>query len=200
MLGRFLCRRNGIRPFAVRNSLAQAWAVAAIRACSGPPAFRIYGRATYESDWQIIEVFATGRRDADSRWPLWRNHCITWCAGAMAVGWDYAERLLAEQRERPASRDQPCGVWGGRLKDEARRVAAGGPAYYNCSELLAHECGHTGQARRFGLLYWPLVAPVTLTREGVGVWHHFENQASETGLFGGIIPGSLAPRLANIPK
>jgi hypothetical protein len=52
--------------------------------------------------------------------------------------------------------------------------------------VMAHECGHTAQARRLGMTYLPLVGPVTLCREGNRWWNHWENNASEQGLMGGI--------------
>ncbi len=36
-----------------------------------------------------------------------------------------------------------------------------------------------------------LVGSVTLCREGPHLWNHFENQASEQGLFGGLVSGSV---------
>src|SRR5262249_44625716 len=112
-------------------------------------------------------------------WPhfLWRGTCITWTDSVIAVGWDCAEEVLREQMAEPASRDHPVEVAGGRLRGQARWVAA--------SEVLAHECGHTAQARRLGWAYWPVGAAFTLWREGPHWWNHFENQASAEGLFGG---------------
>jgi hypothetical protein len=40
-------------------------------------------------------------------------------------------------------------------------------------------------------LYWPVGACFTLFREGTHWYNHFENQASETGQFGGIVSGSV---------
>src|SRR5262249_15111739 len=57
----------------------------------GTPCFRIYGRGRRERDWRIISVYATHRRNADSRWPLWRGTCITWTSEVIVVGWDFAE-------------------------------------------------------------------------------------------------------------
>jgi hypothetical protein len=51
------------------------------------------------------------------------------------------------------------------------------------------------QALRLGLLYWPVGASVTLFREGRHWWNHFEDQASETGQFGGIVNGSVGAEL-----
>jgi hypothetical protein len=131
----------------------------------------------------------------DSRWPLWRATCITWTDEVIAVGWDFAEAVLREQTAAPASRERPVEVAGGRLCDAQRRQAAGGSSFPGASEVLAHECGHTRQMRRLGLAYWPVVGAVTLFREGPHWWNHFENQASETGLFGGIVNGSVCPQL-----
>ncbi len=76
-------------------------------------------------------------------------------------------------------------------------MAAGGPTalFARSSEVLAHECGHTWQARWLSLFYWPVGAAVTLCREGPHWWNHFENQASEEGQFGGIVNGSVCAEL-----
>lgn len=161
----------------------------------GRPCFRIHGRASYEPDWHLIDVYATHRRDVSSRWPLWRGTCITWSAGAIAVGRDFAAAILREQCEEPASRDRPVLVAGGRLRDWRPRLAVGASSQPSASEVLAHECGHTGQARRMGLWYWPAVGAFTLFREGHRWWNRFENEASATGQFGGIVSGSVDVRL-----
>ncbi len=167
----------------------------ALRRLGGPPCFRIYGKARCESEWRIIGVHATHRRDSDSRWParLFRGTCITWTAEVIAVGWDFAESVLREQIGEPASRDRPLEVAGGRIGDGLRRAAAGASPFASCSEVLAHECGHTWQMLRLGLLYWPIGGAFTLFREGPHWWNRFENQASESGQFGGIVNGSVHP-------
>jgi len=170
---------------------------AAIRKLSGPPYFRIFGRASYESDWHVIDIFATHRRDLTSRWPLWGGACITWTANVIAVGWGFAERVYQEQCRDPASKENPVTVAGGRIRDWQMRLAAGASSHPSASEILAHECGHTAQARRLGFLYWPLVGSVTLFREGPHWWNRFENEASATGQFGGIVSGSVAKRLTD---
>ncbi len=166
-----------------------------IRRLSAAPAFRIYGKTRREAEWRALDVFATHRRDADSRWPLWRNHCITWTAEVIAVGWDFALEVLQEQTAEPASRDNPVEVRGGRVRDLDRRTAAGAEPWATASEILAHEVGHTGQVLRLGPLYLPVVGAFTLFREGQHWWNHFENQASEDGQFGGIVNGSVHPEL-----
>jgi hypothetical protein len=113
----------------------------------------------------------------------------------MAVGWDFAEELVREQAEGPASREYPVAPPGGRLRDLARRTAAGAVPWPSASEVLAHECGHTGQARRWGGLYWPVGAVFTLYREGPHWYNWFENQASAEGMFGGLVGGSVCPEL-----
>ncbi len=173
------------------NELLTAW----LRRLGGPPCFRIYGKARRESSWRIIAVYGTHRRDADSPWPLWAGTCITWTAEVIAVGWDFAESVLREQAETPASREYPVAVAGGRIGDASRRAAAGSPSFATASEILAHECGHTWQAGRLGSAYLPLVGSVTLFREGPYPWNHFENEASEEGLFGGLVNGSVCPTL-----
>jgi hypothetical protein len=165
------------------------------RALAGPPCFQVHGKGRHERDWHVIDIFATTLRNADGRWPLFRGTCITWTSSIIAVGWDFAEELLREQIAEPASRDFPVAVSGGRLHNQAAR----GLAYPTASEIMAHECGHTGQARRMGILYWLVGAMFTLCREGPHWWNRFENHASETGMFGGIVPGSICDRLRPLP-
>jgi hypothetical protein len=173
------------------NELLTRW----LRRLGGAPCFRIYGKARAETAWRVIDVYATHRRDFGSRWPLWRGTCTTWNATVLGVGWDFAAQVVSEQVLRPASRQYPVEVTGGRIRDPARRGAAG-PV--SASEILAHECGHTWQALRLGVLYLPLVGAVTLFREEPHFWNHFENQASETGLFGGLVDGSVRVELISI--
>ncbi len=163
----------------------------------GSPAFRIYGRGRRENTWREISVFATHRRDLQSRWPapLFRGTCITWTTSVIAVGWDFATQVIREQYRCPVSRDHPLQVSGGRVRDSQRRKEAGGQNYPSASEILAHEIGHTWQARRLSLLYWPIGAAFTLCREGDHWYNWFENQASEEGLFGGIVCGSVCSQL-----
>lgn len=165
----------------------------------GQPCFRVYGKARSEREWRTVEVHATRRRDYDSAWPpfLWRGTCITWTSRVIAVGWDFAEELLLEQAEEPASRDHPVEVLGGRLRGPQRLDQRPLQPWPSASEILAHECGHTYQARRLGMLYWPVGGAVTLFREGPHWYNHFENRASEQGLFGGIVNGSVCPALMN---
>jgi hypothetical protein len=174
------------------NSLASAWF-----RLLGSPCFRIHARARRERAWRVVDVFATHRRDADSRWPpfLWRGTCITWTSSVIAVGWDFAEEVLREQTGEPASRDRPVEVRGGRLHHLERRSRAGAEPWPSASEVLAHECGHTWQAGWLGPAYLPVGAAVTLFREGPHWWNAFENQASEQGLFGGIVNGSVCAKL-----
>jgi hypothetical protein len=164
---------------------------------AGTPAFRIYGKGRREQEWRVIDVHATRRRDLDSRWPgfLFRGTCITWTSSVIAVGGDFAESVLIEQALAPASRERPVEVAGGRLRDDARRKEAGGLAWATASEVLAHEVGHTWQARRMGWAYWPVGALFTLCREGPRWYNHFENQASAEGQFGGLVNGSVCERL-----
>jgi hypothetical protein len=174
------------------NTVLNIW----LRWLGGVPCFRIHGRASSETAWREIEVYATHRRDVTSRWPvLWQGACTTWSDRVIAVGWDFAELVLREQVAEPASRDRPLTVGGDRLRDGFRRVAAGVRSYPSASEILAHECGHTWQALRLGLVYLPLVGSVTLFREGPHFWNHFENQASEVGQFGGLVNGSVCTEL-----
>jgi hypothetical protein len=167
------------------------------RKLGGAPCFRIYGKARREPDWRQIDVFATHRRDLDSRWPapLFRGTCITWTSKVISVGWDFAAAVLREQTQEPASREHPVAVGGGRVRDAARRRAAGANPLVSASEVLAHECGHTHQARQLGWAYLPAGAVFTLWREGPHWYNRFENQASEEGLFGGIVNGTVHPEL-----
>ena len=164
----------------------------------GEPCCRVYGKARRERDWRVIAVYATRRRDDDSRWPLLRSSCTTLAADVIAIGWDFARELLREQRAEPASRSRPVEVAGGRLSDYWRRTAAGVYGEPSVSEVMAHECGHTWQARRLGPVYLPLVGSVTLFREGPKPWNRFENEASEQGLFGGIVNRSVCRELMRL--
>lgn len=161
----------------------------------GTPCFQVYGRARPEIAWRTIDVFATHRRNLASRWPLWRGTCVTWTSSVIVVGWDFAEELVREQITEPASRERPVEVAGGRLRHLERRVAAGALPFASASEIMAHECGHTRQVLRLGSLYLPVVGAVTWLREGPHFWNHFENQASATGQFGGLINGSVCETL-----
>lgn len=171
------------------NELWTDW----LRWWGGDPCFRIYGKARPESEWRTIDIYATSRRNLGSGWPLWDGTCVTWSAQIISVGWDFAEGVLREQSQNPASRAQPVEVTGGRIRDPARSKTqrADTPA----SEVLAHECGHTWQALRLHSLYLPFVGMVTLFREGPHPWNYFENQASRLGQFGGIVNGSVCPEL-----
>lgn len=173
------------------NTLLTGW----LRRLGGMPCFQIHGKARIEPDWRTIDVFATSRRNLESRWPLWGGTCITWTDRVVVVGWDFAEQVLREQRVTPASRDLPVEVAGGRIRDGSRRASAGGVSFASASEVLAHECGHTYQAIWLGPAYLPVVGAVTLFREGPHWWNHFENRASEDGLFGGIVTGSVSEEL-----
>src|SRR5262245_56879557 len=104
---------------------------AGLRRLSGPPAFRAFGRADYETDWHVIDVFATRRRDGCSRWPLMGGTCICLSAHFVSVGWDFAEILVCEQSREPASRERPVVVAGGRLRDWRLRCAAGASSQPN---------------------------------------------------------------------
>ncbi len=174
------------------DRLVNAW----FRWLGGTPCFRIWGRARHEPDWHIIDIFATRRRNLDG-WvgPFWRGTCITWSSEVIVIGWDFAERILQEQAAEPASREHPLEVAGGRLHDWKRRTQAGASSQASASEVLAHECGHTGQVRRLGMVYWPVGAGLTLFREGPRWWNWFENQASDDGQFGGIVNGSVCAAL-----
>jgi hypothetical protein len=165
------------------------------RQLGGRPAFRIHGKGIADSAWREIDVLGAARRNQSSRLPFFGGTCITWTSQVIAVGWDFAESVLREQMADPASRERPVAVGGGRLRHAIRRRDAQAPSYPLASEILAHECGHTRQACRFGLLYLPIGALFTWWREGRHWWNWFENQASEIGLFGGIISGSVHPAL-----
>jgi hypothetical protein len=173
------------------NDILTSW----FRWYGGRPCFQIYGKQRSEKDWRVVDVFANAARNMGGRWPLWRGTCITWTSHVIAVGRDFAESVLREQRDRPASREIPVEVSGGRIRDLTRRGNAGGASFATASEVLAHECGHTRQAACLGALYLPVVGAVTLFREGPHFWNHFENDASEHGQFGGIVAGSVGDEL-----
>jgi hypothetical protein len=155
------------------------------------PCMRIYGKSRFETDWRIVDVFASSMNNLHSRWPLAAGACVTWGATAISLGWDFAESLIREQTAEPASKERPVTVAGGRIRDRQRRLAAGGDLFASASEIMAHECGHTWQALRLPFIYLPVVGAVTLFREGPHLWNHFENQASEIGQFGGLVNGSV---------
>lgn len=178
------------------NQLLSWW----LRKNGGRPCFQIYGKAKRETDWRVIDVFATHRRDGDSPWPLWRGTCITWTSEVIAVGRDFAARVLREQAADPASRDRPVEVAGGRLSDWQRRLAAGASSQCSFSEVIAHEVGHTAQCLRLSVFYLPVVGSVTLFREGPYWWNHFENDASAQGQFGGIVNGSVCAEMIRTLK
>jgi hypothetical protein len=164
----------------------------------GTPCFLIHGKGRREMAWRVISVYASARRTMDSRWPLLRGASTAWGSDVIAVGWDFAEWVLLEQLREPASRQRPVTVAGGRLGDARRRAAAGESRGPSVSEVLAHECGHTWQALRMGPAYLPLVGSVTLFREGPRPRNRFENEASEEGMFGGIVNRSVCPRLQQL--
>lgn len=164
-----------------------------LRLISGPPAFRIYGKARSETEWRIIDVFAHPRRDSIAGWPLIRGTCITWSRALIAVGCDFAETVLREQAATPASKEHPVEVASGRLR--RGRAPGARPSYPLASEILAHECGHTYQALRLWPAYLSTGAIFTWWREGPRWWNWFENEASATGQFGGILSGSVRAEL-----
>jgi hypothetical protein len=159
------------------------------------PCFQIYGKARKEKDWRVISVYAHRLYDMNSGWPFMCGVCVTFTSEVIVLGWDMAEAVLAEQKSEPASRRFPVEVLGGRLGDPGRREKAGVVSFPSASEVIAHECGHTWQAMRIGPCYLPLVGSVTLFREGPRPWNRFENEASEQGLFGGIVNRSVCGRL-----
>jgi hypothetical protein len=106
----------------------------------------------------------------------------------IAIGCDFAEGVLEEQIESPASREHPVEVLSGRLHHGRDPSAV---RLQSFSEVMAHECGHTYQARRLGPLYLLTGALFTWWREGPHWWNRFENRASELGQFGGIVDGSV---------
>jgi hypothetical protein len=120
---------------------------------------------------------------------MWPGVCITWTAEIIAVGWGFAESVYREQRQVHASCDFPVVVETGCLHGRGRHSPPG------ACEVLAHECGHTWQALRMGLHYWPIGATFTLFREGPHFWNRFENEASEQGMFGGFVRGSISAEL-----
>lgn len=171
------------------------WVSSFYRLVQGTPAFRVYGKGRSESRFSVIDIYATSLRDFSSGVPLMAGVCITWTSTVISVGWDFAEGVVREQVESPASRQYPVTVRGSRLNDAHRRQTVSAPAWPSHSEVLAHECGHTAQGRRMGGLYWLVGALLTRCREGPRWWNRFENQASEGGQFGGIVSGSVCDRL-----
>jgi hypothetical protein len=177
--------------------MIDAWLTRWLRWHGGSPCFRILGKGRAESSYRLIDVYATPRRDAASRWPLWRGSCITWTSEVIVVGWDFAAALVREPAAMQVRPEEPVIVAAGRTRDASRRLAAAAPARPALAEILAHECGHTWQAKRYAAAYLPVVGSMTLFREGQHFWNHFENQASEEGVFGGLVDGSLIPEIAS---
>jgi hypothetical protein len=104
----------------------------------------------------------------------------------VAVGTEYARELLSDPLLPAITCASPVQVAAGTLRDAERRVAAGASPFPSAAELMAHEIGHTAQARRYRLLYLPLVGAVTRFGEGSRWWNRFENEASAIGQFGGL--------------
>jgi hypothetical protein len=175
--------------------MTDAWLTWWLRRRGGVPCFQIHGKARAETSFRTIDVYATHRRDAASRWPLWRGTCITWTSQVIVVGWDFAAAVLRDPAALAANPREPVAVAAGRIRDSRRRLQAGASPHPSAAEVLAHECGHTWQALRLRAGYLPSVGALTLFREGDRFWNYFENQASEEGLFGGLIAGSQAPFL-----
>jgi hypothetical protein len=171
------------------------WLTDYLRWIGGRPTLRIRGKVRCERAWRIIDVYASARRNRDSCWPLLRASCVTFTSEIIVVGWDFAQELLREQGECPASPSRSIEVAGGRLRDWRRRVHAGAGETPLLGEILAHECGHTWQALRIGPAYLALVGSVTLLHEGPRAWNRFENEASALGQFGGIVNGSVCHEL-----
>ncbi len=161
----------------------------------GKPCMEIYGKARREKAWRLIRLFATQHHDLGSRLPFFAGTCVTWTAESILVGWDFANCLFAEQCRFPCSRSKPVEVKGGRLRDSPRRRLASAPYPPSASEILAHECGHTFQALRLGPSYLPIVGSTTLFREGPNSYNRFENEASEQGMFGCHVKGSVCREL-----
>jgi len=180
------------------NKIASAW----LCSLGGRPAYQIWGRARPEKRWRRIHVFASHRRNWDSRWPapLFRGTAITWTSHVIAVGWDLAIQVYREQLLKPASPNHPQIVLSGRLNDQRRRLSQGFSPMPTASEIIAHECGHTRQAYQLEYVFLPAGALFTLFREGNSWYNHFENIASEQGEFGGIIPGTLHPSLIALSR
>jgi hypothetical protein len=167
------------------------WVSDLYRLSRGSPGFQVYGKGRTERRFFTIDIYCTPLRNWDSGIPLFAGVCITWTDRIISVGVDFALALLHEQQIEPASRDYPVEVAAQRLSDSSRRRKIHAPSWPSYSEVMAHECGHTAQARRMGGLYWLIGGALTLCREGPHWWNEFENQASEGGIFGGIVPGSV---------
>jgi hypothetical protein len=157
-----------------------------LRRYGAQPCLRIYAKGKAEPDWRVVDLVALERRNHRSGWPFFQGSCTTWSSSVIGVGWEFALAFFEEQVARPASREHPIEVSGGRLRIASRRRKALASPYPSFSEVVAHECGHTAQAIRLGAAYLPLVGSVTLLREGERWWNRWENDASEQGLFGGI--------------
>jgi len=154
-------------------------------------AFRVWGKTIGEHDWRLIRVHASPSRNAASRWPFLKGCCTCWSADLIAVGSDFADLLLNDPAVAEITQESPVMVQGGTLSNPQVRLAVGAPGTPTAAEIMAHEIGHTAQARRYRFLYLPLVGAVTRFGEGPRWWNRFENEASSIGQFGGIVPGSI---------
>ncbi len=175
--------------------MTDEWFTACHKQICKEPAFLIYGKAKQEKSWRILRVHCSKIRNDQGGWPLIKNTLITWTSEVVAMGWDFALGILEEQAIQPASRENPIVVNAGRYRMPKVREKAGFSPDPSYSEILAHECGHSYQAIRLGPAYLPVAAFFTLFREGDTLWNALENEASETGQFGGIVPGSICSRL-----
>lgn len=160
-----------------------------------PASFQVHGKTLKETSWRLITVQAFPWRNHEGgRFPF-RGTCTCWSPSFVAVGLDFAQQLLSDPSVWQITRERPVAVAAQSLSNFEKRRRAGASARPSHAEVLAHEIGHTLQARRYRLLYLPLVGSVTRFGEGPRWWQRFENEASAVGQFGGILADSVTSPL-----
>ena len=165
---------------------------AAFRLLSGRPCFRIYGRATYEPSWQVIDVFAFKSPGLDEPLAAPRRD-LHYLDGRRHRRWMGLRRVRIARADR-GSRPRGTARWssaaGGSVRAAAassdrRRPAKSSPTNAATpAKLVGWESGIGRSALR-----------LTLFREGDRWWNWFENEASATGQFGGIVNGTVVAEL-----
>ena len=115
------------------NPLMSAW----LRWLGGPPCFQVHGRPVPN---RPVHRKRPRHRAAGSGEPLARLwlarhlHHLDGFGGRRRLG--LCGGRAARKPFRPASRDHPVQVGGGRLRDAVRREAAGVDPYPSASEIL----------------------------------------------------------------
>ena len=135
----------------------------------------VYMKANYEGGWRIVNIYGFRSRNANG-WGNWMGF-TTWSTRTVHV----PEEVIPIIKASTAALDNPIAVSNGRLLDADWLTLSPEQQVY---EIMAHEGGHTGQADVLGWKYLPTVGPKTLKGEAGSFW---ERDASEHGLFGGVV-------------